>query len=135
MMRRSSTWTRWIVVRGIVAAGLMASLLAMAGRSQEPELDVLKVIPENYRLVLENQFVRVIEARIPAGTEEPPHRHLRGVSVAMSDYTIEHKPEPVGQWVRNQRRLGTVYWSEAGVHQTRNVGTTPSHTIRMELKF
>ena len=57
------------------------------------------------------------------------------VSVAMGDYLIEHRDEPEGKWLRSQRKLGTVYWSEAGVHETRNVGTTDSHTIRIEIKF
>jgi hypothetical protein len=53
----------------------------------------------------------------------------------MGDYTIEHSDTPGGKWIRNQRKLGTVYWSEAGVHETRNVGATDSHTIRIEIKF
>jgi hypothetical protein len=103
--------------------------------SSQPDDDVLKVIPENYKLLFENAFVRVIEARVPPGTVEPPHRHMRGVSVCMTEYTIESRAVPDGEWVRSQRKLGTVYWSESSLHQLRNVGTTPSHTIRIELKY
>ena len=133
---------RQAMVRGGIA--VLAILLIVAvtrARSQEPDLDVLKVLPQNYTLVLDNPMVRVIEAHIPAGSAEPPHRHMRGVSVSMGDYTIEHCDtvercgESAGKWIRNQRKLGTVYWSEAGVHMTRNVGKTDSHTIRIELKF
>jgi len=109
-------------------------LLARASSAQTDDLDVLKVIPENYKLVIDNPFVRVLEARIPAGTEEKPHRHLRGVSVCMTEYTLESRTLPDGQWTRNERKLGTVYWSEASLHQVRNVGKTMSHTIRIELK-
>ena len=42
---------------------------------------------------------------------------------------------PDGQWVRNERKAGVVYWSEASLHQVRNIGTTMSHTIRIELKY
>ena len=107
----------------------------LPARSQTDDLDVLKVIPENYKLLLDNPFVRVIEARVPPGTVEKPHRHLRGVSVCMTEYTIESKALPNGDWVRSERKLGTVYWSEASLHQLRNVGTTHSHTIRIELKY
>ena len=131
------------VQKGALVGGLallaLVSLIVVgwqAGiRSQEPDLDVLKVLRENYKIVLENSVVRVIEAHIPAGRVEPPHRHLRGVSVSMGDYTIEHRDEPGGPWIRNQRKLGTVYWSESSVHETRNVGTTDSYTIRIEMKF
>ena len=115
-----------------VVLGLLAWSVWPA-RAQD-DLDVLKVIPENYKLIIDNPFVRVLEARIPAGTEEKPHRHLKGISVCMTGYTLESRNLPDGQWVRNERKLGTVYWSEAGLHQVRNVGRTESYTIRIELK-
>ena len=101
---------------------------------QDDPQDVLKVIPENYKLIIDNPFVRVLEARIPAGTEEKPHRHLKGVSVCLTEYTLESRTLPDGQWVRNERKVGVTYWSEASLHQVRNVGSTMSHTIRIELK-
>ena len=51
------------------------------------------------------------------------------------EYTLESRILPDGQWTRNPRKLGTVYWSEASLHQVRNIGTTMSHTIRIELKY
>jgi hypothetical protein len=119
--------------------GLIALLIVFVSTrgssSQTEDLDVLKVIPENYKLVIDNQFVRVLEARIPAGTEEKPHRHLKGVSVCLTDYTLESRILPNGPWVRNERKVGTTYWSDASLHQVRNVGSTTSHTIRIELKY
>lgn len=115
--------------------GVAAVLLAVRPAASQSETDVLKVIPENYKLLLENSFVRVIEARIPAGAVERPHSHLRGVSVCMTSYTIESRTLPDGRWVRSERQPGVVYWSEASLHEMRNVGSTPSHTIRVELKY
>ena len=66
------------------AAGVLV-LLARPALSQQDDQDVMKVIPENYKLLFENTFVRVIEARVPPGTEEKPHRHMRGVSICMTD--------------------------------------------------
>ena len=128
---------RRIVLRVLLGAIVFAAAVAIArpSLSQTDDLDVLKVIPENYKLLFENQFVRVIEARVPAGTEEKPHRHMKGVSVCMTEYTVESKALPDGNWVRSERKLGTVYWSEASLHQLRNVGKTQSHTIRIELKY
>lgn len=117
--------------RGTADVGERASTQAISGLD---DLDVLKVIPENYTLLLENEHVRVIEARIPPGTTEPLHRHLSGVSIAMTDYDIEHL-QANGEWTPSMKRVpGTVYWSEGSVHQVRNVGSTYSHTIRIELK-
>jgi beta-alanine degradation protein BauB len=121
-----------VLVLGIAAGALF--LLARPALSQQDD-DVLKVIPENYRLLYENAFVRVIEARVPPGTEEKPHRHMRGVSICMTEYTVESRILPDGQWVRSDRTHGTVYWSESSLHILRNVGKTTSHTIRVELKY
>jgi hypothetical protein len=121
-----------MLVLGIAAGTLF--LLARPALSQQED-DVLKVIPENYKLLYENAFVRVIEARVPPGTEETPHRHMRGVSICMTEYTVESRILPDGQWVRSDRKHGTVYWSESSLHILRNVGTTTSHTIRVELKY
>jgi hypothetical protein len=130
--------------RGARTLTMLAALAACAlawtvrpGASQTEDLDVLKVIPENYKLIIDNPFVRVLEAHIPAGTEEKPHRHLKGVSVCLTEYTLESRVFNNGQWgnwTRNDRKVGTTYWSDASLHQVRNVGTTDSHTIRVELK-
>jgi hypothetical protein len=130
------TRKRLTVCCGCAALAILLSLVwARASASQTEDLDVLKVIPENYKLLIDNPFVRVFEARIPPGTEEKPHRHMKGVSVCMTEYTLESRTLPDGQWVRNERKAGTTYWSDAGLHQVRNVGTTQSHTIRIELKY
>ena len=119
---------------GCAALTVAMVIWARASSSQTDDLDVLKVIPENYKLIIDNPFVRVLEARIPAGTEEKPHRHLKGVSVCLTEYTLESRVLPDGPWIRNERKVGTTYWSDASLHQVRNVGTTQSYTIRIELK-
>lgn len=124
------------VKRTLVLAAAAGVLLIVArpAMSQQGDQDVLAVIPENYKLLYENAFVRVIEARVPPGTEEKPHRHMRGVSICMTEYTVESRILPDGAWVRSDRKHGTVYWSESSLHVLRNVGKTTSHTIRVELK-
>ena len=77
------------------AAGMLV-LLARPATSQQGDQDVLKVIPENYKLLYENALVRVIEARVPPGAEEKPHRHMRGVSICMTEYTVESRILPDG---------------------------------------
>lgn len=126
--------TRLAAVCAALALTLAASFYWARASAQTDDQDVLKVIPENYTLIIDNPFVRVLEARIPAGTEEKPHRHLKGVSVCLTEYTLESRTLPDGAWTRNERKVGTTYWSDASLHQVRNVGKTQSHTIRIELK-
>src|SRR6266699_4465612 len=134
-MRRQK---RLILICGCAALTIAISFTwTRATASQTDDLDVLKVITENYKLIIDNPFVRVLEAHIPAGSEEKPHHHLKGVSVCLTEYTLESRILNDGQWsnwTRNDRKIGTTYWSDASLHQVRNVGTTDSHTIRIELK-
>lgn len=114
-----------------LAAGLW--LFAFAASPQE-ELDPVKVAADTHKTVFENKFLRVIEAKVPAGGVEPRHRHPHGVTVYLANYTIEQKTIPDGKVTRAERKFGAVAWSEALVHEVKNVGKTASHAIRVELK-
>jgi hypothetical protein len=56
------------------------------------------------------------------------------VVVYLTDYTVEQTTDD-GKATRTPRKASTASWSEAIVHQVKNVGATPSHAIRIELKF
>lgn len=119
----------WIVI----AACLGAAFLAFAQVKDDP-LDSLKVCAATQHLILENKFVRVIDDQIPVGVTEPMHRHPHGVVVYLTNYTNEQTTQD-GKKTVQDRKAGTASWSEATVHTVKTVGTTPSHAIRIELKF
>ena len=50
-----------MVLTGLVILVLIGVSVATRATAAQDDLDVLKVIPENYKLVLDNAFVRVIE--------------------------------------------------------------------------
>ncbi len=103
-------------------------------QAADDPLDSLKVCADTQRLIFENQFVRVIDDQIPVGVMEPLHRHRHGVVVYINTYTNEQVTEDGTKAIQN-RKAGTATWSEATVHTVKNIGTTPSHAIRIELKF
>ncbi|MCU1338875.1 MAG: hypothetical protein JWO19_4456 [Bryobacterales bacterium] len=86
------------------------------------------------KVVLENDFVRVVELRIPAGVSEARHSHGRGVTIALSDYNNEMTDYPAGTVTRRHTRFGEVRWAEPVTHEARNTGTTEQHVLRVELK-
>jgi hypothetical protein len=116
-----------------IGVGIAASLLFTTSAAEE-ELDSLKVCADTQKLILENPFVRVIDDRIPVGVTEPKHRHAHGITIALTDYDIEQKTYPQGKVTRSHRSFGEVNWGEPVVHDVHNVGKTPSHAIRIELK-
>ncbi len=117
----------------VIAACLGVAFLALAQGKDDP-LDSLRVCAATQKLILENQFVRVIDDVIPVGVTEPMHRHPHGVVVYLSNYTNEQTTQDGKKSVQG-RKAGTASWSEATVHTVKTVGTTPSHAIRIELKF
>jgi hypothetical protein len=122
--RRELLWT------SIAASGALGHLL----QAQEKDLDPLKVTPQTHKLLFENQFVRVTESTVSPGETEPKHEHPHSVTVYLADADTEIKTFPEGKTSRVHRKAGTAGWSEAIVHEIKNVGATPSHTIRIELK-
>jgi len=119
----------WIVI----ATCLGAAFLAFPQAANDP-LDSLKVCAATQHLILENQFVRVIDDQIPVGVTEPMHRHPHGVVVYLNTYTNEQTTQD-GKKSVQERKGGTASWSEATVHTVKTIGDTPSHAIRIELKF
>jgi hypothetical protein len=113
-----------------IAFGFVARAL---GAEQE-QGDALKIMPDTHKLLFENEFVRVIESKVPAGGSEPRHNHPHGVIVPLADFDAEIKTFPDGKVTRVHRTFGSASWSEATVHEVKIMGNNPSHNIRVELK-
>jgi hypothetical protein len=109
----------------------------VSARNPDP-LDSLIVCKDTQRLILENQFVRVIEERVPPGVAQPKHRHAHGVLIPLANSDIESVDEPIGQpgGQPTQRHLqfGEAGWREPVIHTVRNAGTTELFNIRIEVK-
>jgi hypothetical protein len=112
----------------------LGAAFVVRSQATDDPLDSLRVCAATQRLILENEFVRVIDDQIPVGVAEPRHRHRHGVSVYLSDYTTEQTTDD-GKVTPQVRKSGTAGWNEATIHQVRNIGTTPSRSIRIELKY
>src|SRR5579864_6483752 len=116
-----------------LAVCLAAAMIAWPQAADDP-LDSLKVCKDTQRLIFENQFVRVIDDQIPVGVTEPLHHHRHGVVVYINTYTNEQISQD-GKRTVGERKAGTASWSDETVHTVKNIGATPSHAIRIELKY
>ncbi len=114
--------------------GTMALAVTITMSQGTNPLDPLKVCPDTHKLLFENAVVRVIEAKVPAGANEPRHSHPHGITVYLANYEVETKTIADNKVSQAQRKFGTVTWSEAVVHEVKNTGKTNSHAIRIELK-
>jgi hypothetical protein len=124
---RTSYWA-------FVAGGILLAVATATLSQATNPLDPLKVCPDTHKLLFENAVLRVIEAKVPAGSTEPKHSHPRGITVYLANYDVQATTIPDHKVTQAQRKFGTVSWSDAVVHEVKNTGKTNSHAIRIELK-
>lgn len=96
-------------------------------------LDPLLLAPDNYRLLLENDFVRVFDVRIRPGEKLRLHANGPSVIYVLNDGRMQHTYEDGSTKVKTAVS-GAVVWDEAEAHETTNVGDTDIHSIKIELK-
>jgi quercetin dioxygenase-like cupin family protein len=115
----------------VPGAAAMTVLVAVAADS--PNLDPVKISPQDYTVRLENDRVRVLEWRLKAGGKEPMHSHPDGVLIVLADSTLK-STAPGGTSTTRATVNGDVKWAPAVSHSIENVGTTEAHALLVELK-
>ncbi len=94
--------------------------------------DPTQTDPDKYKVIFENDPVRVLEYKDTPGDRTSPHGHPDSVMYTLSsfDRRLIH-----GDQQRDvQLQAGRVNWLSAQEHSGENIGTTDSHVIFVELK-
>lgn len=105
------------------------------------ELDAMVAAPNHHRLLLENEKVRVIEARIEPGDTVPIHTHRWPSTHYVLSWSDFVRRDDKGTVVLDTRQAGlnvepgSALWSTAlPPHSLENVGDAPLHIISVEVK-
>lgn len=96
-------------------------------------LDPLQVASENYELLMENDSVRVFDVRIQPGERVAMHANGPSVIYVFNDGRLRHTYAD-GKVKDTIAKAGSVVWDEAEAHETKNVGDTDIHSLKIELK-
>ncbi|KQR49644.1 cytoplasmic protein [Microbacterium sp. Leaf161] len=88
--------------------------------------------PDHYRTLWENEFVRVLEYTDEPGDQTTPHDHPNSVMVTLSDFS--RRLSAGERTFDTSLTAGQAVWIPAQRHSGENTGTTPTHTILVELK-
>jgi hypothetical protein len=94
--------------------------------------DPLVTDPDLYRLLFENDRVRVLQYRDHPGDATHEHSHPDSVMVTLSSF--RRVITAGGHDVDVALEAHQVRWLDAQRHRGRNVGDTDSHSIFIELK-
>lgn len=106
-----------------------------------PELDALIASAEHHKLLFENESVRVIDAKIPAGEITNLHTHQHPASLYFVSWSDFIRYDAAGNVMADSRSLekipapGTAMWSGPLLpHTLRNIGNNDLHVISVEIK-
>jgi beta-alanine degradation protein BauB len=95
--------------------------------------DAVAAAPDIYRVVAEDDRVRVLEIRMPAGAKSAMHYHPRGAAISFGPASLRIS-FPDGSGVDATFGAQQAFLQPAGPHGGENVGTTEGHAILVELK-
>jgi quercetin dioxygenase-like cupin family protein len=95
--------------------------------------DPTRTDPEKYKVIFENDRVRVLEYRDEPGEATRPHRHPDSVMYTLSSFERKLVAED-GESRDVTLEAGQVRWLDAQIHSGENTGTTPTHVLFVELK-
>jgi quercetin dioxygenase-like cupin family protein len=128
---------------GFAAAGLV--LLASAAAPAAPPtpepppatkgpVDGLVSSPDNFKLLLENEHVRVLQYTLQPGALDHWHTHPPRVGYVLSGAKIR-VTEADGSTHDYDEKTGDNYWGDfSPLHDTLNIGTTPYVALLVEVK-
>lgn len=95
--------------------------------------DPVKTDGDKYKVLFENDCVRVLDYTDRPGDRTNQHKHPAFVLYSLSAFkrTITL---PDGKVLQRQFREGEVMWSDSQTHIGANTGDTPTHVILVEMK-
>ena len=95
--------------------------------------DAAKVAPHVYKVLFENDRVRLLEVRMKPGDESAQHSHPNYLVYALEGGTVKLTPAS-GDSAAVEIQAGDTMWREAEEHSALNIGTTDLVALFVELK-
>lgn len=88
--------------------------------------------PANYKVIFENEHVRVLDYKDTPGVKTTPHYHPDSVMYTLSSF--DRKLTIGDKEIEVHKSAGEVNWLPAQEHVGENIGNTDTHVIFVELK-
>ena len=89
--------------------------------------------PQYYKVLIDNDEIRVVEFHFKPGEKEPMHSHSRGFVYSLEDAKLRIS-FPDGRSEELSVKAGEARWRDKVTHAAENIGTTQARTLAVELK-
>ena len=118
----------------IASKDTINNLKPIKGDTTKLNIDGLKASPHNFKLLLENEYVRMLEYSLKSGEKDTPHTHPAKSSYVVSGGKIKVYLEN-GETLIFDEKTGTADWSDyVGKHYVENIGNTTITIVLTEIK-
>lgn len=114
-------------------SGFFALLFLLLFTGSASAQDPTKVDSTHYKVVFENDQVRVLRITYGAGEKSVMHYHPDAVAVFTTDNQVNFTL-PDGKVLETTAVKGQTIWTPAGKHLPQNVGDEPLEVILVEMK-
>ncbi|MBI4521415.1 MAG: hypothetical protein HY701_11300 [Gemmatimonadetes bacterium] len=91
--------------------------------------DAVTADARHYTVEFEDDIVRVLRVRLPAGESAPAHAHAAYCAIEITDSSLRDGNGPV-----SESKAGQVFCGDATSHAPRNVGQGLAESIVVEFK-
>jgi len=95
--------------------------------------DALQAASNVYKLIMENDRIRVFDARFKPGEKAAMHSHPDHMVYAFNDGKLKLTPS-TGKPQIVELKAGQTIWMDATSHAAENLGKTDVHLLVTELK-
>jgi beta-alanine degradation protein BauB len=96
--------------------------------------DPVKVAPKNFKVLLENDHVRVLDFHSKSGEKIPMHSHPGYVAYSITGSGKTTFSFPDGKTTVVPAGAGQTTWRDAETHATEYTGRGETHVVLVELK-
>ena len=104
-------------------------LAVVVAKAQDPA----KVDPAHYKVILNNEHVRVLDVHHKPGEKSPMHSHPDHVVYSLTDARVKFTSSDGKTDIRTVK-AGQATWHSAEIHAVQNVGKTEEHALDIELR-
>jgi beta-alanine degradation protein BauB len=104
-------------------------LFAVPALAQDP----VPLYPDNYKVLLENDRVRVLDFQLKKGAKEDFHAHPAAVTYVLAPFKIRFTFKDGTTRIR-EAKVGEVFYGEPLIHASENIGDTDAHGLLVEMK-
>lgn len=114
----------------LICSVIVASFfLAQQAAAQDP----VKIAPDKYKVILNNDKVRVLDVRLKPGDKSAMHQHPNYAIYSFTNSTVTFTSKD-GKTAEVKMKAGECTYRNAESHAVENTGKTEVHVLNIELK-